>query len=97
MKIGQKPIYALFARKPSIVPKVEFILKIILFITIFFTKVQEAVLNPGPAINLRSVIKLTHLKASPPIVLFSQLMEGKIFHQKSLMTHYTFIFHSEAT
>ena len=30
-----------------IVPKVEFIFKIILFITIFFTKVQEAVLNPG--------------------------------------------------
>ena len=30
-----------------IVPKVEVIFKIILFITIFFTKVQEAVLNPG--------------------------------------------------
>ena len=38
------------------------------------------------------------LESTPAIVLFSRrYKKGKIFHQKSLMTQYTLIFHSEAT
>ena len=73
-----------------IVLKTEFNFKLILHITILFSKVEAAALNP------RSVFK-THLKTHP-IVLFSpRLKEGKIIHQKGLRVPFTLIFHSKAT
>ena len=73
-----------------IVPKVEFIFQIMLYIVIF--------LYESTGSCFKSVIGNQNSLESTPIDRFVFVaVEGKIFHQKSLMTQYTLIFHSEAT
>ena len=72
-----------------IVPKVEFIFEIMLYITIFLYKSPRSCFKSATGIQNSLEIAL--------MVSFSrQLKEGKSFHQKSLMTQYTLIFHSQA-
>ena len=72
-----------------IVLKVEFNFEVISYITIF------VFLRPGS--SLKSAICIQNSFESAPMVMFSQQLEEKNFHQKGSRTHITLIFQSEAT